>query len=70
MAGWTRLELATSDVTGRRSNQLNYHPVRKAHDFTFASGIVKKQIEKTFPRDAICAYVRDSNNFSHLQTQD
>lgn len=26
LAGWTRLELATSDVTGRRSNQLNYHP--------------------------------------------
>lgn len=26
MAGWTRLELATSAVTGRRSNQLNYHP--------------------------------------------
>ena len=29
MAGWTRLELATSGVTGRRSNQLNYHPVAK-----------------------------------------
>ena len=26
LAGWTRLELATSGVTGRRSNQLNYHP--------------------------------------------
>ena len=26
MAGWTRLELAASCVTGRRSNQLNYHP--------------------------------------------
>jgi hypothetical protein len=25
-AGLTRLELATSDVTGRRSNQLNYSP--------------------------------------------
>jgi hypothetical protein len=28
MAGPTRLELATSGVTGRRSNQLNYDPVR------------------------------------------
>src|SRR4026208_1094722 len=28
MAGWTGLEPATSDVTGRRSNQLNYHPAR------------------------------------------
>ena len=27
MAGSTRLELATSCVTGRRSNQLNYDPV-------------------------------------------
>jgi hypothetical protein len=27
MAGATRLELATSGVTGRRSNQLNYAPV-------------------------------------------
>jgi hypothetical protein len=26
MAGLTRLELATSYVTGRRSNQLNYNP--------------------------------------------
>ena len=30
MAGPTRLELATSGVTGRRSNQLNYDP-----DMTF-----------------------------------
>ena len=28
LAGPTRLELATSGVTGRRSNQLNYDPVR------------------------------------------
>ena len=28
MAGWTGLEPATFCVTGRRSNQLSYHPVR------------------------------------------
>ena len=28
MAGSTRLELATSGVTGRRSNQLNYNPAK------------------------------------------
>ena len=28
MAGTTRLELATSAVTGQRSNQLNYVPSR------------------------------------------
>lgn len=28
MAGPTRLELATSCVTGRRSNQLNYDPAQ------------------------------------------
>ena len=27
MAGLTRLELATSGVTGRRSNQLSYNPI-------------------------------------------
>ena len=30
MAGPTRLELATSGVTGRRSNQLNYDPAQGA----------------------------------------
>jgi hypothetical protein len=29
VAGLTRLELATSDVTGRRSNQLNYSPAEQ-----------------------------------------
>ena len=28
MAGWTGLEPAAFCVTGRRSNQLSYHPVR------------------------------------------
>jgi hypothetical protein len=32
LAGLTRLELATSDVTGRRSNQLNYSPARRNDD--------------------------------------
>ena len=29
VAGWTGLEPAASGVTGRRSNQLNYHPSRE-----------------------------------------
>jgi hypothetical protein len=29
MAGPTRLELATSGVTGQRSNQLNYDPAKE-----------------------------------------
>jgi hypothetical protein len=32
MAGTTRLELATSAVTGQRSNQLNYVPNRGIND--------------------------------------
>ncbi len=35
MAGPTRLELATSGVTGRRSNQLNYGPALILKDFEF-----------------------------------
>ncbi len=31
MAGTTGLEPATSDVTGRRSNQLNYVPEEEAN---------------------------------------
>lgn len=31
LAGTTGLEPATSDVTGRRSNQLNYVPERKGY---------------------------------------
>lgn len=30
-AEWTRFELATSCVTGRRSNQLNYHSEVSVH---------------------------------------
>ena len=33
MAGPTRLELATSCVTGRRSNRLNYGPAVKSLDW-------------------------------------
>ena len=29
MAGWTGLEPATFCVTGRRSNQLSYHPKKE-----------------------------------------
>jgi hypothetical protein len=32
MAGTTRLELATSAVTGQRSNQLNYVPTAKMNN--------------------------------------
>ena len=35
MAGSTRLELATSGVTGRRSNQLNYNPAKSVYDISY-----------------------------------
>src|SRR5712671_7202694 len=39
MAGSTGLEPATSCVTGRRSNQLNYDPTKgKTHDYTGSEG--------------------------------
>ena len=34
MAGTTGLEPATSDVTGRRSNQLNYVPAKTSRRYT------------------------------------
>ena len=34
MAGWTGLEPAASGVTGRRYNQLNYHPVTETEQLT------------------------------------
>ena len=38
MAGVTRLELATSGVTGRRSNQTELHPLTKKMDPCTATG--------------------------------
>ena len=51
MAGGTRLELATSCVTGRRSNQLSYTPGKGrenvAEVFSRSSGSAKKMIRTT-----------------------
>jgi hypothetical protein len=38
MAGPTRLELATSGVTGRRSNQLNYDPDKYVSEIPLVGG--------------------------------
>ena len=37
MAGTTGLEPATSDVTGRRSNQLNYVPAKTSRRYSNAN---------------------------------
>jgi hypothetical protein len=34
LAEWTRLELATPGVTGRYSNQLNYHSSRNQNIYS------------------------------------
>ena len=47
MAGPTRLELATSGVTGRRSNQLNYDPVG------LDAGALRRDKHLLWPRSAI-----------------
>jgi hypothetical protein len=39
MAGTTRLELATSAVTGQRSNQLNYVPTTTIRNLFFADSV-------------------------------
>ena len=51
MAGTTRLELATSAVTGQRSNQLNYVPSRGIND------LAQNLANKGFARFAYSALV-------------
>ena len=53
MAGTTRLELATSAVTGQRSNQLNYVPTRQINDLReklAGQGFRKFRIQRTLLR--------------------
>lgn len=48
MAGWTGLEPATFCVTGRRSNQLSYHPdLGRKVIFRRTTGTVKREFEHT-----------------------
>ena len=55
LAGPTRLELATSCVTGRRSNQLNYDPVFKQLFYELATFPPKagrsNQLNGVYPDD-------------------
>ena len=51
MAGTTRLELATSAVTGQRSNQLNYVPNRGINDLAY------NRANKGFARFAYSALI-------------
>ncbi len=44
MAGWTGLEPATFCVTGRRSNQLSYHPVRRERERTVKTEVGKSSV--------------------------
>jgi hypothetical protein len=50
MAGTTRLELATSAVTGQRSNQLNYVPTPEISHIAESrvwSGVCRFRIQRT-----------------------
>lgn len=49
MAGWTRLELATFCVTGRRSNQLSYHPVKRERGRNVDLGSIVSSVLLDFP---------------------
>jgi hypothetical protein len=44
MAGWTGLEPATFCVTGRRSNQLSYHPFKRERRRTVESTHTKSSV--------------------------
>ena len=62
MAGPTRLELATSCVTGRRSNQLNYDPAEgycsKCRAMRPRTAILAKQKMADFDRQPANKYQR------------
>ena len=59
MAGTTGLEPATSDVTGRRSNQLNYVPAR--------ASIIRITYRPCFPERSAEAAMKCPRDFGHLQ---
>src|SRR4030067_9436 len=54
MAGWTRLEPAASGVTGRRYNQLNYHPISLGKHRLLGNSFPQevKHGKEPFPADA------------------
>jgi hypothetical protein len=52
MAGWTGLEPAASAVTGRRYNQLNYHPAAvETIQRAFSYRYFNSAIQQVFPDD-------------------
>ena len=56
MAGTTRLELATSAVTGQRSNQLNYVPKT-----SYRKTLWDKALQVSHPARTITAYARNGS---------
>ena len=62
MAGWTGLEPATFCVTGRRSNQLSYHPAveRTAKQLTNGG-----QVKRSFENFPFLFLPRSSPRFAH-----
>ena len=62
MAGTTGLEPATSDVTGRRSNQLNYVPAMSRYiNASMAGDASAKCLPQNFR--ASCYRVKDADSF-------
>ena len=62
MAGWTGLEPAASGVTGRRYNQLNYHPIKQKKLIPDALHAVNmRRTSKYAPRDGTEGRKRASN---------
>ncbi len=55
MAGSTRLELATSYVTGRRSNRLSYDPIKLVIYTIFTFRSQPFFIKKTFYQSIVSA---------------
>src|SRR6266481_4695454 len=66
LAGTTGLEPATSDVTGRRSNQLNYVPAFSGRDFILPRRRARNLIPYSDYSDSLirCRYAARANSYA------
>src|SRR4051812_9164582 len=68
MAGTTGFEPATSDVTGRRSNQLNYVPAISASEPRITQPILRRSLDSD--RDRVGCLAVEAQRNAHVALAD